>query len=296
MDFASLKLLIATIDAKSVSKGAERVHLVTSAASKRIAQLEDQLGVTLLQRHGWGVEPTAAGAMLYQHAKVLLRNIAQAKDSLASFSSTGAPSIRLMANATTVLQFMPREISLFAKKSPMSRVDLVEAFSYDIPAMVADNKADIGIYHAEYPTSGVDSMLYRTDRVVLVVPEGHELSRVKSMRFSDALDYDILGYFPRHSLDEFLALAGSTIARPIKVRAQVTIPEARCAMVREGLGLALVPEGIARNYIGRFGLVIVELLDAWAGRDLFVCVRDRQSLPPQVKLLWEHLLEEKRPD
>ena len=78
--------------------------------------------------------------------------------------------------------------------------------------------------------------------------------------------------------------------RPVRVRAQVSNPEARCAMVREGLGLAVMPEGIARNYVGRMGLVVVPLSDPWAERHLFVCVRDPQALSPQVKALLEHLL------
>jgi DNA-binding transcriptional LysR family regulator len=290
MDLASLEILVAAVEEKSLSRAAERVHLVTSAASKRVSELERRLGTTLLLRHGRGVEPTPAGAVLYQQAKVILRNVAQARDSLAAYSSGGVPSIRLVANSSTVLQFLPKEISSFARKMPAARVDLLEAFSYDVPRMVADGQADIGIYHAEHPASGVVSMPYRRDRIGLVVPVGHPLSRRKSMRFNDALDYDFLGNFPRHSLDEFLTLAGATVSRPVRVRAQVSNPEARCAMVREGLGLAVMPEGIARNYVGRMGLVVVPLADAWAERHLFVCVRDPQALSPQVKALLDHLL------
>ena len=63
MDLSSLEILIAAIEEKSLSRGAERVHLVTSAVSKRITELERRLGTTLLRRHGRGVEATPAGAM-----------------------------------------------------------------------------------------------------------------------------------------------------------------------------------------------------------------------------------------
>lgn len=291
MDLASLQILVAAIEEKSLSRAAERVHLVTSAASKRISELERRLGTTLLHRHGRGVEATPAGAVLYQQAKVILRNVAQARDSLAAYARSGAPSIRLVANSSTVLQFLPKDIASFSRKLPDARVDLLEAFSYDVPRMVADGQAEVGIYHAEHPASGVVSIPYRADRIGLVVPVGHPLSRRKSLRFNDALDYDILGYFPRHSLDEFLTLAGASITRPVRVRAQVSNPEARCAMVREGLGIAVMPEGIARNYVARMGLVVVPLTDAWAERHLFVCARDLQALSPQAKALMDHLLE-----
>lgn len=290
MNLSSLEILIAAIEEKSLSRAAERVHLVTSAASKRISDLERRLGTTLLRRHGRGVEPSPAGAMLYQQAKAILRNVAKAKESMAAYSNGGVPNIRLVANSSTVLQFLPADISAFARKMPASRVDLVEAFSYDVPHMVADGQADIGIYHAEHPSSGVVSMPYRTDREGLVVPVGHPLSQRGSLRLDEALDYDFLGNFPRHSLDEFLTLAGATISRPLRVRAQVSNPEARCAMVREGMGLAIMPEGIARNYVARLGLVVLTLTDPWASRQLFVCVRDAHALSPQARALLDHLL------
>jgi DNA-binding transcriptional LysR family regulator len=290
MDLSSLEILIAAIEEKSLSRGAERVHLVPSAASKRVSELERRLGTTLLRRHGRGVEPTPAGAMLYQQAKAILRNVAQVRESLAAYASSGVPNIRLVANSSTVLQFLPADISAFARKVSASRVDLVEAFSYDVPRMVADGQADIGIYHAEHPSSGVVSKPYRTDRLGLVVPVGHPLSQRGSLRLDEALDYDFLGNFPRHSLDEFLILAGATISRPLRVRAQVSNPEARCAMVREGMGLAIMPEGIARNYVARLGLVVVTLTDPWAARQLYVCVRDANALSPHARALLDHLL------
>jgi len=291
MDLSSLEILIAAIEEKSLSRGAERVHLVTSAVSKRISELERRLGTTLLRRHGRGVEATPAGAMLYQQAKAILRNVAQARELLGAFSDSGAPKLRLVANASTMLQFLPADISSFARKQPGSRVDLVEAFSFDVPRMVADGQADIGIYHAEHPASGVSSMPYRTDREALVVPIGHPLSQRGSLRLDEALDFDFLGNFPRHSLDEFLLLAGPSISRPLRVRAQVANPEARCAMVREGMGLAIIPEGIARNYQQRMGLAVLALTDAWAQRQLYACVRDVNSLSLQARALLDHLLD-----
>lgn len=290
MDLVSLEILIAAVEEKSLSRAAERVHLVTSAASKRISELERRLGTTLLLRHGRGVAPTPAGVVLYQQAKAILRSVAQARDSLGAYSSGGVPSIRLVANSSTVLQFLPTDISSFARKMPAARVDLLEAFSYDVPRTVADGQADLGIYHAEHPASGVVSVPYRRDRIGLVVPVGHLLSRRKQMRFNDALDHDFLGNFPRHSLAEFLTLAGATVTRPVRVRAQVSNPEARCAMVREGLGLAVMPEGIASSYVERMGLVVVPLSDPWAERHLFVCVRDPHTLSAEVKALLDHLL------
>lgn len=278
MEFSTLEIFVAAVEGKSLSKAAEKASLVTSAASKRISELERRLGVRLLERHGRGVSPTPAGEVLYQQAKAILRQVTQARASLAAFSASGVPQIRLVANSSTVQQFLPREISAFARVSPGARVDLTEAFSYDVARLVADGEADIGLYHAAHPAPGVTSMPYRSDLEALVVPLGHPLADRKSLALEDALDFDFLGFFPRHSLEEFMLLAGPTMSRPLRVRAQVSNPEARCGLVREGLGVAIVPAAIARNHAERMGLVVIPLTDFWAHRQMWVCVRNVETL------------------
>ena len=278
LEIGTLEIFVAAVEEKSLSRAAERASLVTSSASKRIAELERRLGVRLLDRHGRGVTPTPAGEVLYQQAKAILRQVTQARASLAAFSASGVPQIRLVANSSTVQQFLPREISAFAKIAPGARVDLTEAFSYDVARLVADGEADIGLYHAAHPAPGVISMPYRSDLEALVVPLGHPLSARTSLALEEALDFDFLGFFPRHSLEEFLLLAGPTLSRPLRVRAQVSNPEARCGLVREGLGVAIVPAAIARNHAARMGLAVIPLTDAWAHRQMWICIRNVDTL------------------
>ncbi|NUA31259.1 LysR family transcriptional regulator [Cupriavidus basilensis] len=287
MDIASLEVLIAAVEEKSLSRAAERENLVTSAASKRISELERQVGTALLVRHGRGVEPTPAGAMLYQRARAIVRSIKLAEEALATYSTDGIAKIRLAANPSTILQFLPTDISGFLQSAPDSRIDLIEALSFDIPRMVSNGDADIGIYHAEAPSPGVFSLPYRSDRVGLVVPRGHPLEAKGSLQLEEALDYDFLGYFPRYTFEAFLQLVSSTISRPLTVKTQVSNFEARCRMVREGLGIAVVPEGIAKNYLSMMGLSL--LTDAWAERNFYVCVRDRLSLPAGTARLLDYL-------
>src|SRR3546814_4655893 len=79
--------------------------------------------------------------------------------------------------------------------------------------MVAEDSVNIGIYHAKHPAPGVTSYPFASDRVGLVVPIGHALANRSELFLEDALDYDLLGYFPLHSLDKFLAYMGQTVSR-----------------------------------------------------------------------------------
>jgi DNA-binding transcriptional LysR family regulator len=291
VDIPLLEMFVAAVEEGSLSRAAERESLVISAASKRIAELERQVGTTLLRRHGRGVEPTQAGTMLYQRAKAILRGISLARDALTAFSGHGVPKIRLAANPSITVQFLPGDLSAFLRRHPNSHVDLVEAFSPDIPRMVSNGEADIGLYHGEGPSPGLTSVKYRSDRVGLVVPGGHPLESRQVVALEEALDYQFLGYFPRHTLALFMEMVGNTLSRPPTVRSQISSYEARCRMVAEGLGLAIVPEIVARTYVKLMNVTLLTLSDTWAARSMYACTRDPNTLPADTQRLFDHFAQ-----
>lgn len=274
MDLATLTTFIAAVEEKSLSKAAEREDRVVSAVSKRIAELEKNLDKVLLYRHNRGVEPTPAGTLLYQRAKAIVRSFELTEAAISTFSTEGHVKIRLAANPSCILQFLPKLMAKFMQNRSDLSIDLVEAHSFDIPRLTSDGTTDIGIYHGSHPAPGVYSVPFTHDRVGLVVPNGHPLTKKKSLYLEEALDYDFLGYFPQHSLDRFLAYVGETISRPPNVKLQVSNFETRCNMIREGLGIGIVPEQIAQNYLRSMGLVLLRLDDDWARRDFYLCMRD----------------------
>ena len=72
LDLTTLRLFAAVCDARSIARAAEQAHIVGSAVSKRLAQLEDTVGTPLLVRRRRGVEPTPAGQSLLEHARAML--------------------------------------------------------------------------------------------------------------------------------------------------------------------------------------------------------------------------------
>lgn len=289
IDIPALRIFVAAVEEKSLSRAAEKENLVTSTASKRISELERQLDRVLLFRHGRGVDPTPAGTLLYQHAKILLRGLQTAEAAIHHFAHDGVAKIRLAANPSTLLQFLPRKMGSFLANRRDISVDLIEAHSFDIPRMVADGSVDLGIYHGQYAAPGVTSFPFATDRVGLVVPVGHPLSGRGALFLEEALDFDLLGYFPMHSLEKFLDYIGTSVSRPPTVKLQVSNFETRCNLIREGVGIGLVPERIAVNYLSSMGLELLSLKDAWAERHFLMCVDDRAVLPAPCRQLLNFL-------
>jgi DNA-binding transcriptional LysR family regulator len=173
---------------------------------------------------------------------------------------------------------------------PNVQIELQERYSYDIPRLIADADSDIGIYHAVTPAPGIHSIAYHRDRVVLVVPLDHPLATHNETTLEAAKDYPFVGYFPRHSYEAFLSLAEDGLSRPLNVRIEVSNYEARCRMIRERIGIGIMPELIAASYLGRYGLRAIRLLDGWATRQFYIGLRNSGEQPPLLATFIAHLL------
>ena len=288
-DFFTLKLFVAVAEERSIARAAAREHVVPSAVSKRLAYLEGELAVELLTRHAKGIDLTAAGAALLPRARDILRSVEATAQEVSDFAADGTAHIRLAANHSSLVQFLPDDLALFLGAHPRTKIDLTERYSVDVVRAVADGVADVGIYCAPVSSLGVVSFSYRQDELVLAVPRGHALAGTESIPFADAIGYEFVGYFPNLSIESVYPAIASRAAS--RVRVQIANFDATCRMVKAGLGLALVPLGSARPHIADGRLVCVHLTDAWAQRQLRLCLRESGPARESTRQFVDYLVE-----
>ncbi|MCY0853799.1 LysR family transcriptional regulator [Cupriavidus sp. D39] len=290
LDLVSLSLFALVVRSGSISKGAELAHLAIGAASKRIADLESAIGTELFERHSRGITLTAAGEALKRHAQRILNDVDLMTADLSDYAAGVVGVVRLWANTSAVTQFLPSDIAAFAAANPEIRIELEEQNSEQIALAVVDGHADFGIMADQMPTLGLQTTLYRRDRLVLVVPDGHPLGRRKSVRFDDALEFDFVSLTHNTSLAKRLQLATSVSGGRLKLRIQVRSFDAMCRMVDAGLGIAVLPDAAVRPHLCSMGLRKIGLSEEWADRDLLICARDLNALPKPARLLVNHLI------
>src|SRR5258708_26327693 len=102
-----LQLFVAVADARSITAGAVRVHLALASASERIKGLEEALGVALLKRGRRGVELTAAGESLLDHARIVLHNVEAMPADLSAYPPRINSSLHLRPNTSRLPQPFP---------------------------------------------------------------------------------------------------------------------------------------------------------------------------------------------
>jgi DNA-binding transcriptional LysR family regulator len=289
LDLRTLQLFVAVVEEQSVAKAAEREHIAPSAVSKRIADLEKEVKVDLFRRHRTGLQPTPAGHALLHHARMLMRDLAQLESELGDYAQGLRGSIRIFANVSAMVQYLPADLSRFLTEHPLVRVDLEEAISPLIIRAVADGVAEIGIYGGNIPAPGLTVLPYRRDRLVVVVPARHPLRRESSVRLSAVLPYDLVGVQKGSSIDSLVVKAATDLGQPVKLRIRTSGFDAVSRMVHAGLGVAIMPQLVAESYRASLRLGAILLDEPWATRALDLCVRDVASLPAAARLLVDHL-------
>lgn len=291
-DLPDLRLVAAIADSGSLTRAAERVHLAASSASHRLTQLEAALGVALFERHARGLTPTAAGESLLRHARQVFAQLEQMHADLAPYASGLASQVTVFANTNAINCFLPEDIGGFLREHPRLRVSLEEQPSPAIIRAVAAGQVDLGVVAAEPGVAGLETRPYRRDRLVLIVPPGHRLAGQAALAFAEVLEEPFVCLHAGSAIHTFMMNAAAELGGRLDVRIQVRSFNAIVRMVAAGVGIGMVPAAAAEAE-RRLGspFAVVELVDAWAQRDLQLCVRSRAALAPAAAALFDHLAQ-----
>ncbi|MGD9841766.1 MAG: LysR family transcriptional regulator [Steroidobacteraceae bacterium] len=287
-DFRDLELFVAVAEVGSIARAAERTHTVASAVSKRLSELEAQFGTALLVRGAKGVTLTSAGYALLEKARALLYQADQLESELQQHASGTRGQVRVFANISSIVEFLPDALAGFLKLHPEVQVQLEERVSSTIAQAVADNRADLGIVSEQPVLDGLVTVPFRADELVLVTRSEHPLSQYAQLSFNQVLDHPFVGLHADSSLHLLLTRAAADAGKQINLRIQVTSFDAVCAMVSAGLGISIVPRAATTPYVQSLKLVSIPLSNDWAQRELLLCTR-KGELHAAARLLLEHL-------
>ena len=291
LDPISLRLFVAVMEESTIARAAAREHIAPSAASRRLAELEQQLRVELFTRSNRGSQPTDAAYALLQLARGVLNELDGIATQMRDYGSGLRGQVRVVANISAITQFLPAELQRFMAQHPQVHVRLEEQISTAIAKTVAENAADVGILNEGSYGDKVRLLPYREDELVLVVPAGHALARRKNVRLAEALPYDMVATHPGSAIHNQLVRAAAEAGAPLKLRMQVTAYDALCLMVAAGLGLGVMPRGSAKLYREALAIRLVALDEPWAQRRLMLCLRADETPTGVARLLVDHLTQ-----
>ena len=289
IDLTSLQLFVAACELGSIGKAAEREFIAASAVSKRLSDLEAALDTPLLYRHARGVDLTPAGESLLHHARSVLFSLEKMQGELSEYADGVRGHVRVHASISAIVQFLPEDLGAFVRKHSEVKIDLEEHLSTEVVRAVQEGAADLGICNTANGAGELQTLPYRNDKLVLIVPTGHALCAQGAIHFEAALDYDQVGLHSNCSIYLAMRAAAAAVGRTIKLRIHVTGLDAMCRMIHNGLGLGVMPQRAFELMHGVGALESVALLDDWVIRQISLVARDFSTLPVTARLLVEHL-------
>jgi DNA-binding transcriptional LysR family regulator len=291
IDLTSLQLFVAVCELGSIGRAAEREFIAASAVSKRLSDLEAALDTPLLYRHTRGVSLTPAGQTLLHHARSVLFGLENMQAELSEYADGVRGHVRMHANISAIVQFLPEDLGSFVQEHPQVKIDLQEHLSSDVARAVHEGAADIGVCNTQGLALGVTlaQRPYRRDELVLVAPRKHALARRKELAFEDTLDFDHVGLHSNSSIYVAMREAAAAAGRTIRLRIQVTGLDAMCRMIHNGLGVGVMPRRAFELMRGVGELQCVRLTDDWTVRDINLIARDFDALPLTARMLVDHL-------
>lgn len=288
-DLASLALFVRIAETRSITRAAQASHIALAAASRRVAQLEDQLGVQLLYRSAKGVEPTPAGNALLFHARQMMAKVDEMRAEISDYSRGAKGMVRVQANASALAQYLPADLASFAGAHPAIKVSLEEERSGAIVEAIRSGSTDVGVVMEGAEAEGLELYGYRTDTLCAVVPRKHPL-RVRAIGFSKLLDHDFVGLESNTVISQLMLAQARQAGKPLRLRVQVKSFDVVARMIEAGLGIGILPKAAVRAFAGPMGLRCIGLSDSWATRRMYVGVRHYASLPAPARLLVDHLV------
>ena len=258
MELSHLKSFLKVAEEENITRAAYALFLTQPAVTQHIRTLEKELGVSLFDRTGRGVQLTPEGNALREYAKRGLSILDEGKQVIADLRAGAAGRLSLGAGVTTSIFNLPKWLNIFHEEFPKVDVVVLTGRSAEIIEHIMDREVDLGFVTSPTDHPNLCTVGLYDEEIVLVSPPGHPLTgRVVS---PDELSNAPLIMFPpgagfREFLDRTLPEAGFHAS----IKMQTDSVEAIKSFVAVGLGLSFLPSSAVEAEIEAGILARVEI-------------------------------------
>ncbi|MGI9335500.1 MAG: LysR family transcriptional regulator [Gammaproteobacteria bacterium] len=291
MDLLLLRSFLAVADAGTITEAADRMAVTQSALSRRLQQLEEQLGAQLLSRGRQGAELTEVGRLVEAEARLLTMRYDSLRQAIAEQLQLHRGTVRIGGGATVTSYLLPQAIAEFRAEHPGIRFQLKEASSREVAADVARGQLEIGAVTLPVMSRGLSIRPLFTDDIVLVCGRDHPVARKRNVRSRDLVDYAFVSFEAdsaiRQTIDAALRGAGVELDVVMELRSIPSILE----MVLSTGNLAFVS---SLSVHGRRELKRVTVRDVSVSRKLGLATRASMPLSAAASAFAELLFHRLR--
>lgn len=276
LTLAQVEVFAAIVKAGSFTTASETLGMTQSAVSHAIAALEKELKVSLLVRDRKGIVLTEMGQRVLTHAQKMLVAAEQIRQETSAAVGLETGKVRVGSFPSVSARFLPGLLRQFRQRYPGIDVILFEGTDEEVRQWIYQRTVDIGV--VTLPSEGLATVAIARDEFFAVVSENHALVDHSQIRIHQlAQDPFIMS---KAGCEPMIVAMFSNDKLVPKIQFEVIDLRTIFAMVREGLGVTIVPEMALPTHVS--GLHILRL-EPHRFRQLAFAVPSLESASPAVK-------------
>ncbi len=284
MHIAQITAFLTVADLQSFSRAAEKLHLTQPAVSKRIRQLEEEIGSKLIDRIGKNSLLTPDGHTFRPHAERILQELSDFRHNLSEQDEQPAGVLTLGTSHHIGLHRLPPVLRQYRKEFPRVDLDIEFMDSEDACAAVAANSLELAV--VTLPQRKIENLQMETiwldDLVVILAPD-HPLAKQDQLAIDALVDYPAIlpseGTFTRKIINELFANR-----KELKIVLETNYLETIKVMVSADLGWSILPGNMADASV-----VTHQLQQQTPQRRLGIVTHEQRTLSSSSKAMIELL-------
>ncbi|MGT2509596.1 LysR substrate-binding domain-containing protein [Cupriavidus basilensis] len=288
MDLRQLRYFSRIVELESITAAADALHIAQPSLSQHVVNLEAELDTKLLVRGPFGARPTETGQILYRHAKMVLRQMEEARaavrhgrDVPSGHVRVGLPTSTSRVLAVPLLQFVARDV-------PDVTVEIVEGSSADLAELVAAQKLDLCIAMDSQQRANMH-LVPLLDENLMAVGPASSASRSTAMTLAEVAALPLLlPSFP-NSVRVLTDRAFVAARLELKLVAETSAVSVLLSAVKEGMGWTILPwSALATERPEAFACLPIS--DSSLVRRVFLCVSAAARLSLACRTVEDALL------
>ena len=293
MDLNDIVVFTKVVETRSFTGAAEQLGLPKSTVSRKLAQLEERLGVRLVQRTTRKLALTEIGEAYYERAARIVADLAAAEQVVTDMQATPRGRLRMTAPIDLSSQYLGTIISAFSTLHPDVNVELDAT---DRVVDLIEEGYDVGIRIGPLPESTLIARKLTSFEAVLCASPAYLAKRPAPTTVDEMEEHDKVLFLPSARTTGWTMIKGDQtfeLARPARF-ASNNILAVRAAVLA-GAGVSAMAEFMVACDIadGR----LIRIMDGWhsPSTDINAVYPARQNLPPRLSLFLEHLAKSMNP-
>ncbi len=286
----SLRTFLEVARLEHLGRASEALQADPSTGSRKIARLEQEIGVPLFERIGRSIRLTQAGKRFAGRAERLLSDLREAVADAEGAVSAESGEVRIGFLHTVGARWLPQRLARFLQAHPGVRFILEEGTTAEVASGVLAGDFDLGILGPPpVNTPDLETIPLFRERVAVVVPLGHRLEGRTSAALSDLANEPLILPRSRSGLRKVIDDAFAAQGLSTKVAYEGDDFSIVQGLVEAGLGITLMPMPLPS---ASRRVTVIPLRDPPIARTMALVWDRRRTLPPAALMFSRELVNE----